>query len=131
MIKRPRPKTIFVVDDDSDVLVSLRFLLETEGFQVKTFANGAALLSSSNLPSPDDCLVIDYKMIGMNGLELVRELRKRHVSTPVVIITVYEGAIAKAAALDLHHVVLKPHVEENLIAHIQSAMGEGTVAHSL
>lgn len=119
-----KPVTIFVVDDDPAVLVSLRFLLETEGFAVKTFANGRALLLSK-LPGPDDCLVIDYKMSGMNGLELVRELRNRHIYTPVVLITVYEGIAAKAAALGIRHVVQKPHVDVNLIAHIRAAQSEG------
>ena len=124
MTKNQTISTIFVVDDDADVLGSLRFLLETEGYAVKTFANGAELLSS-RLPGPGDCLVLDYKMEGMNGLELVREIRDRHISTPVVIITVYEGAVAKAAALGLQHVILKPHIEESLITHIQAALREG------
>ena len=38
---------VYVVDDDYDVRTSLRFLLETEGFDVRTFRNGAALLGSS------------------------------------------------------------------------------------
>jgi two-component system, LuxR family, response regulator FixJ len=122
-----KPVTIFVVDDDPAVLVSLRFLLETEGFEVKTFSNGKTLLLS-RLPGPDDCLVIDYKMSSMNGLELVRELRNRKILTPVVLITVYEGVAAKAAALGIRHVVQKPHVEESLIAHIRSAQREENAA---
>ena len=40
---------IYVVDDDTDVLGSLRFLLETDGFNVRTFRNGAALLNAELL----------------------------------------------------------------------------------
>jgi FixJ family two-component response regulator len=111
------------VDDDPDVLASLRFLLETEGFAVKTFANGSDLLESS-LPGPSDCLVIDYRMTGMDGLELVRRLRNRDVSSPVVLVTVYEGVAAKATAAGIRHVVMKPHIEESLIAHVRAAMDE-------
>ena len=119
--------TIYVVDDDPDVLASLRFLLETEGFSVKTFADGPTLLSSS-LPGPGDCLVIDYKMTGMNGLELLHRLRERSVSSPIVLVTVYEGIAKKAAASGIRHVVMKPHIDENLIAHVRAALGEGGAA---
>jgi two-component system response regulator FixJ len=121
--------TIFVIDDDLDVLISLRFLLETEGFDVRTFANGPALLASDS-PSPNDCLVVDYRMAGMNGIDLVRRLRDRAVSTPVVLITAYsdEGVPAKAAKSGIRHVVLKPHIEESLIAHVREAMDEASAA---
>jgi len=115
--------TVYAVDDDPDVLASLRFLLETEGFAVKTFTNGSALLSSS-LPGPSDCLVIDYRMTGMDGLQLVRHLRDRDVSSPVVLVTVYEGVAAKAAAAGIRHLVMKPHIEESLVAHVRAALDE-------
>jgi two-component system response regulator FixJ len=115
--------TVYAVDDDRDVLASLRFLLESEGFVVKTFANGSDLLAST-LPGPSDCLVIDYRMTGMDGLELVRHLRDRQVSSPVVLVTVYEGVAAKAAAAGIRHVVMKPHIEESLVAHVRSALDE-------
>jgi len=120
-----RVATVFVVDDDPDVLFSLRFLLETEGFNVRTFADGATLLEGCR-PAPDDCLVIDYKMPGMDGLELVGRLREREVTAPIVLVTAYPSASlsAKAAASGVRHVVQKPHFEENLIAHVEAAMRE-------
>lgn len=121
MMAKVLTRTVFVVDDDPAVLVSLRFLLEAEGFAVRTFANGTELLAA-DLPGPDDCLVIDYKMEDMNGLELISRLRGEGISTPVVLITVYEGISAKAAALGIYNVVLKPHIEDNLIAHIHAAL---------
>jgi FixJ family two-component response regulator len=70
----PRKSLIYVVDDDYDVLRSLRFLLETEGFDVRTFRSGSALLGSSTREGAD-CLVVDYKMAGIDGLELAETLR--------------------------------------------------------
>ena len=67
-------KLICVVDDDVDVLKSLRFLLETEGFDVRTFRSGSALLGS-RARGEADCLIIDYKMAGIDGLELTHRLR--------------------------------------------------------
>jgi len=122
----PPAPTVCVVDDDPDVLISLRFLLETEGFSVRTFANGPDLLASRP-PSPGDCLIIDYKMAGMDGLDLVHRLRDRRVEAPVVLMTgaENEGIAAKAARSGVWHVVLKPHIEESLIAHVLLALREG------
>ena len=67
-------------------------------------------------------------MGGMNGLELVRRLRDRQVDAPVVLVTAYEGAAAKAAASGIRHIVLKPHIEESVVAHVQEALREGGAA---
>ncbi len=88
---------VYVVDDDYDVRTSLRFLLETEGFDVRTFRNGTALLGSSTRHRAD-CLVVDYKMAEIDGLELAHRLRGLNVRTPIVLITGYpdENISAKA-----------------------------------
>ena len=114
---------IYVVDDDQGVLGSLRFLLETDGFTVRTFRSGPALLDSVD-EHPADCIVIDYKMPGMNGIDLSRQLRERGVKTPIVIITGYpdETISGRAAAVGVSHVVLKPHLEDSLICQIRSAL---------
>jgi two-component system response regulator FixJ len=73
----PAKPTVFVVDDDAAVLGSLRFLLETDGFAVRTFRSGTALLNAGGAPGAD-CYVIDYKMPDINGIEL----RRRHARDP-------------------------------------------------
>ncbi|GLS18522.1 response regulator [Labrys miyagiensis] len=117
-----------IVDDDRDVLGSLRFLLEAEGFEVRSFSSGADCLACPLDKSPD-CFVIDYKLEGMNGLELVRCLRLAGQCAPIVLITGYpdETIPAKALLDGVRHVVLKPHVEESLIAHVRSAIVEGAL----
>jgi two-component system, LuxR family, response regulator FixJ len=107
---------IYVVDDDHDVRSSLRFLLETEGFDVRTFRNGASLLGS---PARDraDCLVVDYKMAELDGLELALRLRRLDVITPIILITGYPepNIAAKARSAGVCEVLLKPNLEGNLI----------------
>jgi two-component system, LuxR family, response regulator FixJ len=131
MESKPVVTTVYVVDDDADVLLSLKFLLETEGFSVRTFRSGQELLESGP-PERIDCLIIDYKMPGMDGLDLVRQLRARDVRAPVVLITGYPnaGVEAKAAASGVRHVVLKPHIDESLLAHLSAAMLEEADARS-
>ena len=123
----PAKPVVYVVDDDQGVLGSLRFLLETDGFNVKTFRSGAALLSAVASNGPD-CFVIDYKMPNMNGIDLANQLRKRDIATPIVLITGYpdDSIPAKAAVAGVHHVLLKPHLEESLVARIRGAIQEAS-----
>jgi len=115
--------TIYVVDDDAGVLGSLRFLLETDGFQVRTFRSGAALLNADR-PTGADCLVIDYKMPDMNGIDLVGQLRRNDIAAPVILITGYpdENISTRAAAAGVEHVLLKPLLEDSLVKHIRGAI---------
>lgn len=117
--------TVYVVDDDTDVLGSLRFLLESEGFDVQTFRSAEALLMVIGA-SEVDCLVIDYKMPAMNGIDLASDLRNRDIDIPIVLITGYpDGNITKrAAAVGIDHVLLKPHLEESLVSRVRDAIRE-------
>jgi two-component system response regulator FixJ len=120
---------IYVVDDDHDALASLRFLLETEGFDVRTFRSASALLGSSTRHSAD-CLVVDYKMAGLNGLELADRLRGLDVTTPIVLVTGYpdENIASKASSAGVHQVVLKPYLEDNLVECVRNAIHQGQAA---
>ena len=118
--------TVYVVDDDAGVLGSLRFLLETDGFNVRTFSNGASLLNAVRSTGVD-CFVIDYKMPDINGIDLVGHLRDRGITAPVILITGYpDGNIAvRAAEIGVKHVLLKPHIEESLIKRIREVIQQG------
>ena len=114
-----RTPLVYVVDDDSDVLGSLRFLLETDGFYVRTFRSAEALLNAITMGGAD-CFVIDYKMPNMSGIDLAGILRQRDVDTPIILITGYpdETIAAKAAAAGIRLVLHKPHVEDSLSTRI-------------
>lgn len=112
---------IYVVDDDPAVLSSLRFLFETEGYRVLTFADGAELVAGA-LPGPGDCLLIDYKLGATDGLDLARRLRALGVAAPVLLITIYEGMERKAAAAGVTEIVQKPHLQENIVSRVEAVM---------
>ena len=73
---------IAIVDDDAAICDSTRFLLETYDFDVHTYQSGADFLRDNPVIG---CLIVDYHMPGLNGLELVTELRKRGRTVPVII----------------------------------------------
>jgi len=126
----PTRAMIYVVDDDTDVLGSLQFLLETDGFEVRTFKSGAALLRDA--ASDDaDCFVIDYKMPNMNGLDLIKLLRNKDISAPIILITGHpdEHINERAAIAGVQHVLRKPLLDDSLIGHIRGALDERRTRH--
>jgi two-component system, LuxR family, response regulator FixJ len=114
---------VYVADDDAGVLCSLRFLLETDGFDVRTFRSGTALLNASDAALVD-CFVLDYKMPDMNGVDLTGDLRKRGATAPVVLITGHydDGLAERAAAVGVRDFLLKPLLDENLVKRIRKAI---------
>src|SRR5271168_3687081 len=95
----PAKPVVYVVDDDPGVLGSLRFLLETDGFDVETFRNGSALLNATASKAAD-CFVIDYKMPNIDGIDLANRLRRRDIAAPIILITGYpDDSIPARAAV--------------------------------
>jgi two-component system response regulator FixJ len=85
-MNQPIESTVVVVDDDEAVRDSLSVLLEADGWRVKTFPSGDALLATLDA-SEVSCLVVDVRMPGIDGLELQKRLRERGIDAPVVIVT--------------------------------------------
>ena len=75
-------KLIFVVDDDPFVLRGLGRLLRSAGFEVDTYASGAAFLNDAGDDEPD-CVVLDLHMPQTTGFEVQAQLVKRGRSTPL------------------------------------------------
>jgi two-component system, LuxR family, response regulator FixJ len=113
---------ILILDDDPAVRNSLKFSLEVEGFSVRTYSSGTELLKDADIPK-DGCLVIDYKLPGKNGLDVLDELRHRHVSLPAILITSHPSAAVRHRA-DVAGAALieKPLLSEALFQGIRAAL---------
>ena len=117
------PPLISVVDDDEGVRESLGSLIRSVGFGVKAFASAEEFLSSDH-PRVADCLVLDVRMQGMNGLELQRRLVASHCGIPVIFISAHGDEEVRARALREGAVdfLLKPFSEEALLNAIHTAL---------
>jgi len=115
--------TVFVVDDDSAVRESLRWLIESVGLKVKTFSTAREFLDAYD-PNQPGCLVLDIRMPGMSGLELQDRLAEKSIHLPVIIITGYGDVpvavrAMKNGAIDF---IEKPFSDQVLLERIQLAI---------
>lgn len=81
----PQPR-ILLVDDDLAVLSAIAFALEIEGFDVAAFDSAEALLAGGREILPT-CIVLDHRLPGIDGPELLAQLRRRGLRAPAIIIT--------------------------------------------
>jgi FixJ family two-component response regulator len=77
---------VYVVDDDDAVRDSVQWLLEGQGFQVRSFDSAEAFLARYD-PHKIACLLADIRMVGMSGLELQNRLEERESALPMAFIT--------------------------------------------
>jgi two-component system, LuxR family, response regulator FixJ len=117
------PPTALLVDDDPAVLRSLAFALELEGFDVRAYSRGIDLLEANDFPE-NGCLIVDYKMPGLNGLELLGRLRDIGVELPAVLIAGFvTPAIERGAASVGARVMNKPFSVHELTKAVGSLEG--------
>ena len=91
--------SIALVDDDRNILTSISMALENEGFKVQTYIDAEnALVGISR--NPPDLAVIDIKMPGMNGEELLKKLRKK-TSIPIIFLTSKDEEVDELLGLKL------------------------------
>jgi len=119
----PSSSLISIVDDDDSVRESLSGLIRSVGFRVTVFASAEEFLNSNHL-SDTDCLILDVRMPGMNGLDLQRRLAASHMSIPVIFITAHGDEEARVRALNGGAVeyLLKPFSEDALLKGIDKAL---------
>jgi FixJ family two-component response regulator len=118
----PDPPRVLVVDDDQALLGALEFALEAEGYCVESFADAKAALESS--PGQLSCLVIDYKLPEIDGMDLTQRLRAAGVTAPVILMTTNPDARCRARA-ERHGAVIveKPLLGDRLLRQIRALTG--------
>jgi FixJ family two-component response regulator len=113
---------IAIVDDDPSVLKALSRLLRSHACRSKTYASAQAFLEAlpSGLP---ECLIVDWQMPEMNGLELLEHLRRRGIHVPTIIISAHsdQGARQRCMSAGALAFFSKPLQDKELLAAIAAA----------
>jgi two-component system response regulator FixJ len=122
----PAPRAdpiVYVVDDDEAVRDSLGLLLEAHGIGCQTFESAADFLRAYQ-PGTGACLVLDIRMPGMNGVEMLEKLRGKGLDLPVVMMSGHadDALAARAIAAGARAVVSKPFRDHALLTAIKDAI---------
>lgn len=112
---------VFVVDDDGEVLLSLRRLIESVGLKVETFCTTDEFLQFYDHSRPG-CLVLDVRLPGASGLDLLEQLPGREITLPVIVLTAYGDVPTAVRALKNGAVdfIEKPFIAQVLLDSIQN-----------
>ena len=85
----PLSVRLLIVDDQEDIRLILQILLEDQGWDTEQEASGERVLARRDLRSRFHALVVDYKMPGLDGMELARRLRATGFSRPIILCSAY------------------------------------------
>ncbi|MSO74543.1 MAG: response regulator transcription factor [Alphaproteobacteria bacterium] len=125
------PQTIALIDDDQNILTSVSIALEAEGFAVRASSDPEKGLKDL-LTRPPDVAVIDIKMPRLDGLELLRQLR-RHSHVPVIFLTskIEEADQIEGLRLGADDYITKPFSVRLLIERIKAVIRRNAEAHNV
>jgi len=117
---------VHLIDDDDAVRDSLAFVLDSAGFEARTYASAEDFLAVQGDVAAG-CIVTDIRMPAMNGLELLQELRRRGSALPVIVITGHGDVplAVEAMKAGVTDFLEKPFDDELLLTAVRSAMNKG------
>jgi len=118
---------VYVIDDDQAMRDSLEFLLGSADFEVRLFESALDFLNE--MPSlPFGCIVSDVRMPGMNGMDLLKQLKHDRARLPVVIMTGHGDVPLAVEAMKLGAIdfIEKPFEDDCLISMIETALKQAT-----
>jgi CheY-like chemotaxis protein len=114
---------IAIIDDDESSRDSTNALLRSAGHKVRTFASAELFLDSGAL-SETECIVLDVRMPGMDGLELQRRLNASQSDIPIIFVTAHDDATSRRSAIAAGAIdfLSKPFQASTLVATVRTAL---------
>ena len=114
--------TIALVDDDRNILASVSIALESEGYRVQTYTDGASALDGFQATLPD-LAILDIKMPRMDGMELLRRLRQK-TDLPVIFLTSKDDEIDELFGLKMgaDDFIKKPFSQRLLVERVKAVL---------
>ena len=120
---------VFIIDDDASFRRSIGRLIQSMGFQVKTFGTAAEFLSTGRTDVPS-CMVLDVRLPGLSGLDLQQELGEAGIEIPIIFITGHGDIPMSVRAMKAGAVEFftKPFREQDLLDAIRQAVKRDQVS---
>ena len=114
--------TIALVDDDRNILTSVSMALESEGYRIMTYTDGASALDGFKT-SPPDLAMLDIKMPRMDGMETLRRLRQK-TDIPVIFLTSKDEEIDELFGLKMgaDDFIRKPFSQRLLVERVKAVL---------
>ncbi len=114
--------TIALVDDDRNILTSLRMVLEQEGYKIHAYTDGASAFDGLTA-DPPDMAILDIKMPRMDGMELLRRLRQKS-EMPVIFLTSKDEEIDELFGLKMgaDDYIRKPFSQRLLVERVRAIL---------
>ena len=114
---------ILIVDDQEELLRGLAVNFRREGYAVLTATSGETALGLASREAPD-VIVLDVMMPGMNGLDVCRELRRRGIETPIIMLTARGEEIDRVVGLEVgaDDYLTKPFSLRELLARVRARL---------
>ena len=121
-------KRVLVVDDEPNIVMSLRFLMEREGFEVEVAPTGEAALRALDR-GPVDLVLLDVMMPALDGFEVCQRIRSNPAwsDTRIIMLTAKGREVErdKGLALGADEYVTKPFSTRELVARVKQMLGSG------
>ncbi len=116
-------KRILIVEDDESISLGLRMNLEAEGYEVEVAADGEDGLSRASSGGVD-LVILDVMLPKVNGFEVVRRLRAKHATVPVVMLSARGAEMDKVMGLELgaEDYITKPFGLAELLARVKAVL---------
>jgi DNA-binding response OmpR family regulator len=123
-------KRLLIVDDEENIRRVTRITLETAGYQVSEASDGERGLEAFGDGTAWDAVLLDQKMPGMDGLEVLRRLKERRASVPIIMVTAFASIelAVEAMKLGATDFVRKPMTPEIVRNAVQAALSKSESA---
>lgn len=114
---------ILLVEDQQKIAAFVRKGLEEHGFRVEVCRTGEDGIERASL-EPYDAMILDIMLPGRDGLSVLRELRGRHIATPVILLTARDGLNERVEGLNIgaDDYMTKPFYVEELVARLNALL---------
>jgi len=129
---RAGPTIVHIIDDDEGMRKSLQVLMQSSQLTSRAYESARQFLDEADFSIPG-CLVLDLRMPGMSGLELLQQLKGKQTQLPVIVVSGHADVKAAVGSMKLGavDVMLKPFEPKELVAAIRRLIAKSCDLHRL